>query len=250
MTKEEIILAKRFVDLSKQAHNKNIVTYSDFLNLNEQNIFHTCISELYTNYEIFGGYDCAERQMIAFLPDALMFRWEYPFLCCKIEPVNRKFADKLSHRDVLGTLMGLGIDRGKIGDILVKEQEIYVFCHKSISDFIRTELTRIRHTTIKISVVEEVGTDVQPNLELCECIVTSNRLDGLLSAICRISRNEAAEHIKKGLVFVNGKEILSTSYKCKEQEIISIRGYGRFRFLQINGETKKGRIKIQYYKYV
>lgn len=251
MTREEELLARRLLDLSRQAYQKGITVFSDFLNLNEQNIFHTrCIPELYTSFALSGGYDYAERQMIAFLPDALVFPIEYPFVCCKMEPLNRKFADELSHRDVLGSLMSLGIERNKIGDILIKDNLIYVFCHKTISDFIMDELTRIRHTTVTISLTESETLDIRPDTEQCEGIITSNRLDGLLAAMCRLSRSQAAELIKKGCVFINGKETLSSSYACKPGEIISVRGIGRFRFGQTSGETRKGRIKIQYEKYV
>lgn len=250
MTREESILAKHLIDLSRQAYHKGIVTYSDFLNLNEQSIFHTCISELSCGFEMHGGYDYAERQMIAFLPDALMFRPEYPYVCLKMEPANRKFADVITHRDVLGSLMSLGIERSKIGDILVKDNSIFVFCHTNISAFIQEELTRIRHTAINIQRAEPEDPGIRPNLEMCECIVTSNRLDGLIASMCRLSRSQAADLIKKGSVFINGKETINTSYSCKEKDIISIRGFGRFRFACPLGETRKGRIKIQYYKYV
>ncbi len=250
MTREESILAKRLVDLSRQADQKGIVTYSDFLNLNEQNIFHSLLSELYTGYEQSGGYEHAERQMIAFLPDALVFPVDYPMVCCRIAPVNRKFAEELSHRDVLGSLMSLGIERGKLGDILVKDNLIYVFCHRTISRFLMEELTRIRHTNVTICLTELGETDIHPNMELCECIVTSNRLDGVLASVYRVSRSLAAELIKKGCVFINGKETASSSYSCRPGEIISVRGYGRFQFLDVSGETKKGRLKVQYNKYI
>lgn len=250
MTKEETIFARHLIDLSRQADQRGIITYSDFLNLNEQNIFYTCIPELYTSYEMYGGYDTSERQMIAFLPEALMFPPKYPLVCCKIEPLQRKFADAVNHRDVLGSLMSLGIDRNKIGDILIKEQEIYVFCHRNIFDLLKDELTRIRHTSVRIQEAAEGAGEISPNLEHCTCIVSSNRLDSLLAAMCRISRSEAAGLIKQGRVFINGREMSSNSYICKEQEIISVRGIGRFRYIQAYGETRKGRTKVEYSRYV
>ena len=108
MTKEESLLAKRFLDLSRQAEQKGIVLFSDFLNLNELNIFRQGISELYSGYEVSGGYELSERQMIAFIPDALCYAWEYPIACLKITPLNKKFAETLSHRDVLGSVPNWG----------------------------------------------------------------------------------------------------------------------------------------------
>ena len=92
MTREETLLAKRFIDLSRQAQQKNIVLFSDFLNLNELNIFRQQSSELYSGYKLFGGYELSERQMIAFLPDALCYAWEFPITCLQFSPANAKFA--------------------------------------------------------------------------------------------------------------------------------------------------------------
>ena len=250
MTREEGILARHLADLSRQADQKGIVTYSDFLNLNEQNIFHSLIPELYSGYELSGGYGHAERQMIAFLPDALMFPANHPIACCAIKPVNRRFAEGLSHRDVLGSLMNLGIERGQLGDILVKDDRIYVFCHRRILAFLAEELTRIRHTNVELTVVDASEADIRPEMELCECIVTSNRLDSVVAAVYKLSRSTALELIKKGCVFVNGKEMAGGSYTCKPEEIVSVRGYGRICFLEECGETKKGRLKLKFYRYV
>ncbi len=112
MTRDEELLARRFIDLSRQAQQRDTVLFSEYLNLNELNIFHQGISELYSSFEMSGGYAWSERQMIAFIPDAFCYAWNYPIACLEITPVNQKFAEELSHRDVRGTLMGLGIERG------------------------------------------------------------------------------------------------------------------------------------------
>ena len=115
---EQELCRKRLLDLSRQADRKGIVLFSDFLNLNEQNIFHSLQKELYTTAELSGGYEQAERQMVAFIPDALCYEWSYPFVCIHADPQYPKYAEKLTHRDVLGALMHLGLDRSKIGDLI------------------------------------------------------------------------------------------------------------------------------------
>ena len=250
MTRDESMLYKRLLDLSDQAFRKGIPTFSDFLNLNEQNIFHSCIPELSTGFRAWGGYEYAERQMIAFLPEALLFDWAYPIALCRIEPLNHRFADPLSHRDVLGALMSLGIERSKIGDILVKDNRIYVFCQEKISGFLLDALTRIRHTTVRASLAELADPDIRPKLQQEETTVTSNRLDALLASMCHLSRGQAVELIQKGLVFINGRQMTSSSAGVKPEEIISVRGTGRFRFEAELGETKKGRLRIRYSRYV
>ena len=250
MTKEETILAKRFLDLSRQAGQKDIVVFSEFLNLNELNIFKQEIPNLYSGYEIFGGYALSERQMIAFIPDALCYAWDYPIVCLRITPLNKKFAEALTHRDVLGSLMNLGIERCKLGDILVNEEEIYVFCQEKIAPFLMQELTRIRHTMVKSEKVEANSLSVEPRKELADGIVTSNRLDSVIACICKISRSQASVWIKGGKVFLDNRQVLQVTAECKPGELISVRSVGRFRFVYSVGETRKGRLKIKYEKYL
>lgn len=250
MTKEETILSKRFLDLSRQAGQKDIVVFSEFLNLNELNIFKQEIPNLYSGYEMFGGYALSERQMIAFIPDALCYAWDYPIVCLKITPLNKKFAESLTHRDVLGSLMNLGIERCKLGDILVNEEEVYVFCHENIAVFVMQELTRIRHTMVKSEQIEADSLAIKPRTELTEGIVTSNRLDSVIACICKISRSQASAWIKGGRVFLDNRQILQITAECKPREMISVRSVGRFRFLESFGETRKGRLKIKYEKYL
>lgn len=250
MTRDEKLLAKRFIDLSRQAQQKNIVVFSEFLNLNELNIFRRQGPELCCDFTLSGGYELSERQMIAFLPDALCYTWKFPISCLKVTPVNKKFAEELSHRDVLGSLMNLGLERSRLGDILVDEHVIYVFCHEKNAKYIMEELTRIRHTTVCTKLAEPGEISLEPKKESGEGIITSNRLDSIIACLCKISRSQASQWIRGGRVFINNREILQTTYECKEQELISVRSLGRFRFLGCRGETRKGRMKIQYEKYI
>ena len=93
-------------------------------------------TELYTTYKVFGGYDFSERQMVAFLPDALYYDYGYPMQALKICPVNKRFAEDLTHRDYLGAIMNLGTSRTKIGDIIQTDDGAIVFVKEEISDYI------------------------------------------------------------------------------------------------------------------
>lgn len=250
MTRDEELLARRFVDLSRQAQQRDTVLFSEYLNLNELNIFHQGISELYSSFEMSGGYAWSERQMIAFIPDAFCYAWNYPIACLEITPVNQKFAEELSHRDVLGTLMGLGIERGRLGDILVDGGNIHVFCHEKVAGYLQEQVSRIRHTTVQARQVQPDGLQLEPKVEICEGIVSSNRLDGIVACLCKISRGQASQMIRSGKVFLNHREVVQVSRECKEQELISIRSVGRFRFLGCQGETRKGKVRIRYEKYI
>jgi len=245
MQKEEVMLQKRFIELSKIAYQREIVTYSDFLNLNELNILHTTPKqEFYTCYETFGGYECSERQMIAFLPDALCYNKDYPISVLKIEPLQKKFAEELSHRDYLGAILNLGIERSKLGDILVQSDSAVLFAHKSLESFIVEELTRIRHTPVRVAVLKEEQWFYQPKTKEIKGTVSSLRLDSLLTLAFGSSRSKLVAYIENGKVFVNGKLITSNGYQIKEGDIISVRGLGRFQYREVISKTKKERLYV------
>ena len=245
MQKEELMLQKRLIELSKIAYQRDIVTYSDFLNLNELNILHTTPKhELDSCYETFGGYEFSERQMVAFLPDALCYEKNYPISILKIEPLQKKFSEKLSHRDYLGSILNLGIDRSKLGDILVEDDYALIFVHRSLEKFMLEELTRIRHTSVMVTVEDISVVNYEPTVKEIKGTVSSLRLDSLLSLAFSSSRSKLVAFIENGKVFVNGKLITSNGYQMKENDIVSVRGLGRFQFKETISQTKKGRIYV------
>ena len=184
---EQDLCQKRLLDLSRQADRKGIVLFSDFLNLNELNIYHQSEKLFATRTECFGGIPCAERQMIAFLPDALYYDWEYPISALKITPAYPKFAEKLGHRDILGSLMQLGIDRCKLGDILVGEQEAYLLCEETVADYFAEHLEKIRHTLVKVEPCSLCDLKVTQEFQSQDGIVTSDRIDAVI--ICPAVRH-------------------------------------------------------------
>ncbi len=251
MQKEEAILQKRFAELSKVAYQRGIVTYSDFLNLNELNILHTMPKqEFHTAYETFGGYEFSERQMVAFLPDALCYDKHYPISVLKIEPLQQKFSENLSHRDYLGAILNLGIERAKIGDILVEDDHATLFMHSTLKNYIKEELHRIRHTNIRIHEIEDCVISYHPKTKEVKGTVSSLRLDCLLSLAFNESRSKLVTLIESGKVFVNGKLITSNGYQIKDQDMISVRGFGRFRYNETISITKKNRLYISIDVYI
>ena len=229
---EQELCRKRLLDLSRQADRKGIVLFSDFLNLNEQNIFHSLQKELYTTAELSGGYEQAERQMVAFIPDALCYEWSYPFVCIHAVPQYPKYAEKLTHRDVLGALMHLGLDRSKIGDIVVLENDIYIFCSETISDF------------------EDVSTlKVHPVFEEHDDMVASNRIDAIIARAYHLSRSEAAAYLTAEKVFINGRCITNCNQSCDNGDIVSVRQKGRFVFETDQSLSKKGKLRVRFMIY-
>ncbi len=251
MQKEELMLQKRLIELSKTSYQREIVTFSDFLNLNELNILHTIPKgELYTSYVTFGGYDYSERQMVAFLPDALSYNYEYPISVLKISPIQKKFSDVLSHRDYLGAILNLGIERCKIGDILVEAGCAFVFVQTSMTDYLRESLCRIKHTSVIVALEDMRDFHYVPKTKEISGTVSSLRLDSLLALAFSSSRSKLVAYIEGGKVFVNGKLITSNGYQIKEHDIISVRGLGRFKYIGNAAQTKKGRYFITLELYI
>lgn len=247
---QQELCKKRLIDLSRQAEHKDIVTFSSFLNLNEQNIYHSIGKSLYTGTKLYGGYDKAERQMVAFIPDALCYAWTYPIVCIEAKPQYPKYAEKLSHRDVLGALMHLGIDRSKIGDIICHEDIYDIFCEDTISPFIMDNLTQIRHTMVQLSVLDDTRTlEVSPEFVEQPEMIASNRIDAIIAKAYHLSRSEAATYLSAEKVFVNGKCITNCNQSCESGAIVSVRGKGRFIFETDQVLSKKGKLRVRFLLY-
>lgn len=241
MDKEELILKNRFLDLARNSYFKNIVTHSVFLNLYEQTIFEMVQKELPDiKYSMFGGYDEAERKIVCFYCENNIEYDMFDFI--RIEPVNSRFADELSHRDFLGALMNLGIERHMIGDICIENNTAHVITFKSISDAIIDNMDMVKHT--KVYVERESGEAVKSvnRLKLKSINISSERLDSVIGAIFNISRSKVNLYLDAGKVFINSKQSFSHSSKVSTGDIITVRGLGRSRFLGIKSTSKKGRL--------
>lgn len=267
MNKEELMLRKHLIDLSNRAFHRDIVTFSDFLNLNELHILHTTPKELFrTRCISFGGHDLSERQMIAFLPDALYyalsdkdcptskgtlpFGYKYPIQAVVVGPLNPKFAEDLSHRDYLGSVMNLGVERSKFGDIIVMDTEAVIFVCEEIAEYVLHNLNRVRHTPVQCQKREFQDISYTPSFIQLKGTVPSVRLDTVMSVAFPMSRSKLTAYITAGKVFVNGKLITSNGYRLEEGQFISVRGLGRISYEGILSETKKGRYYISVKKYV
>ena len=245
------MLQTRLVELSRLAYNRGIVIFSDFLNLNELNILHTTPKDMFlSQYKTYGGYDLSERQMAVFLPDALYYDYEYPIQIVEVIPLNKRFAEDLTHRDYLGALMNLGIERCKIGDIIVEDQKSLIFVKEEMAEYVANQLTKIRHTQVKATIGTDFQVDYEPRYEEHKGTVSSVRLDSVLALAYPLSRSKITAQIEAGKVFVNGKLITSNGYRLKDGDIISVRQMGRIVYDGILSETKKGRYMISVRKYI
>jgi RNA-binding protein YlmH len=247
MTKEESQLQKRFTDLAQKAYSRDICTFTNFLGLSELNNFYQIKKDLsYVDVDSFGGMKECERKIIRFGN----LNTDYPICCIHITPSLKKFSDVLSHRDFLGALINLGIKRETLGDIVVLDNEAYVFCINNVADFIIQYLDKVKHTSIKCSYADAIPDNIINRTENKEFNVASLRLDALIGEIYKLSRSQAQNLVREKRVFVNGYLTENNSYQIKPNDKITVRGMGKFIFGDTVRTTKKGRYFINAQIYI
>ncbi len=246
MSDERELLKKRFAELSRKSYSQGIFLFTDFLGLMEQSAFSEVKGELVgQKFTLFGGADGCERVMVRFGDkEELGYSLPFPITPLLIEPRSERFAERLTHRDYLGAILNLGIERRLIGDIVIRDTRAYVFVKEDIADYIISELSRARHTELCVSVADSLPEGELYKTERVTVQANGERLDGLIAKAFSLSRESAQSYFSKGLVFVSGKSTESTSYIPKPGEIISVRGLGRFIYRGVVGISRKGKLNI------
>lgn len=250
MEKEKQFFIKRMDELADMAQRQYRPVFTEFLNLYENSMVLSERDKLApVSIHSWGGYEEAERRLLCFSPeDVCLLPEEFPVSCIHMMPKSRKFSDDLSHRDFLGAVLNLGIDRNRTGDILVRENDAWLFCDSGIAEFIKSHLERVKHTAI---VCEEVIPGSLPpeifrtKMQTVRRFVSSLRLDAVAAAAFHTSRSKITEYIRAEKVFINGRLAAENSIKIQENDLILVRGMGRFRYLGTEGESKKGRLAVR-----
>lgn len=252
MQAEDIFVQKRLKELANQSYRNNQYTFSDFLTPGELDLFFQIKNEIgQIPYTIFGGVEGCERQMIRFgSEEELGYEEPFPICCIEIAPAMLKFADALSHRDFLGALMHLGIERSTLGDIQVKEKTAYLFCLDTMADYIIENLDKVKHTVVRCRVLPEAPDFLAPELKVEKLITSSLRVDGIISKLYHLSRSQSLLLFREKKVFVNGRCMENNSGTLKEGDIVSVRGEGKFVYQGLEHETKKGNLSICVARYV
>ena len=250
MTEEQLLIAV-IQDKINECRNNSVITCTDFLDLNKQSdAVSYADRQSDVNWMLYGGYDDAERKMMIFIPyyidDLIDFLKDDP----ESAPWVVFRADKdnfstLSHRDYLGALMGMGIKREKLGDIIVDSGGCSFFAKPEIASYIESEFTSAGRGTLKVSRLPCFNDfSNSKNTKEKLCFVSSLRLDSVVSAVFSLSRTKASDFIEKGLAFVNDRNILKPDYKVKENDKIVIKGLGRAILKDGSSKSKKGRVAL------
>ena len=246
MKQDDIITKRHLADLYRQANTGGYYVYSDFLSPADQALLAEAEREgLVGKYLLCGGYEYSERKMAVFGSESeLGYAYELPAGWLKIAPVAKKFAEELSHRDFLGALMGLGITRDLLGDILVVDKDAFLFAAESIHAYLIEALGEVKHTKVACTPVDAPPAVAFALPDEADFVVAGERLDAFVAGVYRLSRSESAALIEKGLVAIDGKVTEKVSAAPREGAMIAVRGYGRFLYVGIAGDTRKGKLRI------
>lgn len=246
--KEEQILLSKILDKVDETTKRNKITNTDFLNEYEQILIKELLQKIkFKNYILYGGYKNAERKVIVFYPEKLEFVEDNKERICKnvLEIIKIKIPNELNgiynHKNYLGMIMKLGVKREKVGDILVRSNGADIIILPNISKFLSlnlSSLTRLKKAIIEKDSIENLEV-IESKTEKYKIIVSSLRLDLIVSELVRKSRNRAKEFIINERVFINHKNETKLTKEVKEKDIITVRGKGRFRISKILGKTRK-----------
>ncbi len=238
--KEDKGLYSRADDALRLSSLRKKPFFLGFLNEREQFMLKNYISQFDCFCRFYGGYDGAVRNILS------VSVYEIDDNIFPIDVVYFKYrkSDALSHRDFLGALMNLGIERSSIGDIIVNEGCAVCYVRQEIGDYVRSQISKIGRVGVKIVSGNECNITTGCNIESLSFIVNSMRLDVIVAAITGLSREKTAALILAGKTFVNYTENKNVSHILKEDDILTIRGNGKFIIKEQAGVTKKGRLKL------
>lgn len=244
---EEKVLTARIADMIELcAYRGKVFTHF----LNERQVF-LAESELKRlgaeNYCFYGGTDNAERVMLCIFneynhPEGN----DFPFSCVTFK---YRSASAISHRDVLGALISLNLKREAVGDILIGKGIAQAFVLDSVKKAIQNDLRKIGSVGVEATVDTEPLLEKKQSYDEIKGTIASMRLDCILSISLGISRSKAVSVIASGAVEVNYKSANNVAFILNQEDIFSVRGYGKFRVEEISGISKKGRLHITVRKY-
>lgn len=238
---------KRLDELAMRTARRGTPSFTHFLDMAQIQLARAAAARQRIDVAFYGGYAEAERCMAAFYDAEAPQEYEWP-----IQPMRITWRAQFGspgHRDLLGALMALGFEREKIGDIVLGRDFACLFAEADMAAYIASSLVSAGHVSLRCEAVNEVGDLPAPEGRTVRVVVASVRLDAVLAAAFSLSRSEAARLIEGGRAFVNQAEVLRVDAIVPEGALISLRGEGRVRLEQIEGETRKGRIALRLFIY-
>ena len=222
---EQREVAEKLLQSISFVENRNTVT--KFLTNFEQIVLSQIVAYNYSDFkvEFFGGFDDAERKKAKIISNEY-YDVDYDIVCLKAK-FNNKF-NKVEHRNILGAVHNLGINFNRFGDIIVLENEVYIFVDEEIADYIAMEFTKAGRVNLEFQRVDLAEVEIEKKYEDFEIVSSSFRIDSIVAKITNKSRSKVKEFLEQDFIKLNHVVLRNGEKTCTLEDIISIRKYGRF----------------------
>lgn len=252
MEKDDKILLAKIEDALRRCDRENRICFTDFLDMRMQGMAENEIRRSGIRYFFYGGYEGSERRILAFLPDYAEtedFLADNPLEILRV--THKSGGRELSHRDYLGSLLGLGITRDKIGDIIVYPEGADIIILQDMEGFLLANYFKAGRTELHLSVhpLSQLNLSAVRTEEITDTLA-SLRLDAFLASAYRSARSKASEAVKQGLVFVNNAQTFKPDLELKEGDVVVLRGKGKCVLEKIGGTSRKDRTFVTIKKYI
>jgi RNA-binding protein YlmH len=244
--RDEYPFVERVLEWTSRVRERYETIRTDFLDPRQVFIIRSLAGrEGGVHFAVYGGYEEAERVRGILYPEYMEpEQEEFGVRLLEVKGSNQFL--KLEHRDYLGSLLGLGIKREKFGDILVHKDGAQLIVAAEIAEYVRLHMNQVHriHVTVEMKPIDHIIVPDQSFRSLT-FTVQSPRLDAVVGDVYRLSRAKTIAPIQNGRVKVNWREVNDPSFYLETGDIVSFKGFGRFKVTEIGGETKKGRIKVE-----
>ena len=240
---------RRLRELALRASYSGTPGYSRFLEPSMERDARAAANEAGVYLALWGGHEDAERCIAAFHADEPPAPEDYPLVCLALS-WNPKYAEP-GHRDLLGAVMGLGLERDAVGDIALGAAggTAYLFVHRDVEAYVTGNLDSAGRAKLNVRPAREAPQLKPPEGISLRVTVSSFRLDAVLAAGLKLSRSEAQRLIEGGQVKRNHVELLRGDARLEEGDLLSVRGHGRVRVDGFEGLTRKGRQAVRLFRY-
>ena len=254
---EDKMCLSQVLDKIEFSSTREKIEYTDFLDMYQISLVENFLRKTkISNYELYGGYEEAERKILIIYPekyDKKMIEKNYNKMIRVVRVIlPEEEQGKYNHRNYLGGIVKLGLNRQKVGDILVSNDGADIIVINDFAEILKKEiglLTRFEKSNIEIEEIESLRKK-EIRVEEIKIIVPSLRLDNIVSDLAKTSRNKAVQIINQERVFINGQNETKQSKQIKINDVITIRGKGRFIIKESVGNTRSGRTVLLIEKYI
>lgn len=244
--KDEYSFVERVIEWAEHVSKTHTPIKTDFIDPRQIQIIKNIVNS-YLDLTMFfdGGYQDAERVRVLIAPDYMTYNSEDMGIIF-FEAIGQNKFDKLQHKDYMGALLNIGIKRDKFGDIIISENKKQYIIAEELADYVRLQLTQIGQTKVKLEEFKREEINI-PNQQIKTVTLTLStlRVDTVISQLYNQSRSKILEMIKRNYLKVNWQTINQAGFKLEVGDVISLRDFGRSKFLEMEGSTKKGRIIVR-----